>query len=286
MLVAVIGDRGLFGREMYSLLLSKGDKVVGFNRSNLDLSQSWEELTDTISRADVLINAVAYTQVDAAEKNKDEARLVNGEYAGKLARVAKALGAKFVQISTDYVFSGDPRVPLSIDSPTSPINEYGASKLLGEQLVADSGADYQIFRTAWLYGAGGNCFPRTIAKRLLEGGAVEVASDQVGQPTWSRDLAQVIYSHIHNPCNERVVHAVSSGSASWFEFAEVIASSLPGSHTFSIKPIASSRFIEAAVRPAYSVLDNTGTAGPIIGNWLDRWKVAAPEILSSIQKLK
>ena len=286
MLVVVIGDRGLFGQDMYSLLLSKGDKVVGFNRSNLELSQAWEELTNTISRADVLINAVAYTQVDAAESNKDEARLVNGAYAGKLARVAKALGAKFIQISTDYVFAGDSSVPISKDSSTSPINEYGASKLIGEQLVAESGADYQIFRTAWLYGAGGRCFPRTIAKRLIGGGEVKVVNDQIGQPTWSRDLAEVIYSHIHNPCNERVVHAVASGSASWFDFAEAIASSLPGSQTLQIKPISSLSPGKGAVRPAYSVLDNTGTDGPIIGNWLDRWKVAAPEILSSIQKLE
>jgi len=286
MLVAVIGDRGLFGRDMYSLLLSKGDNVVGFNRSNLDLSQTLEGLTEAISRADVLINAVAFTQVDAAENNKDEALLVNGEYAGKLARVAKALEAKFIQISTDYVFPGDSRIPISTDSPTSPINEYGASKLLGEQLVAESGADYQIFRTAWLYGAGGNCFPRTIAKRLLEGGAVEVVSDQVGQPTWSRDLAEVIYSHIHNPCNDRVVHAVASGFASWFDFAEAVASSLPGLQTFQIKPISSLSPAKGAVRPAYSVLDNTGTNGPIIGNGLDRWRVAAPEILSSIQEFE
>jgi dTDP-4-dehydrorhamnose reductase len=285
MLVAVIGDRGLFGQDMYSLLLSRGDNVVGFNRSNVDLSQTSEGLTEAVFRADVLINAVAYTQVDAAEDNKDEARLVNGEYAGKLARVAKALGAKFIQISTDYVFPGDSRVPISTDSPTSPINEYGASKLLGEQLVAESGADYQIFRTAWLYGAGGKCFPRTIAKRLIGGGEVKVVNDQIGQPTWTRDLAEVIYSHIHKPCNERVVHAVASGSASWVDFAEAIASSLPGSQTFQVKPISSLSPAKGAVRPAYSVLDNTATNGPIIGNWLDRWKVAAPEVLSSIQEL-
>jgi dTDP-4-dehydrorhamnose reductase len=271
---------------MFSLLLSKGDKVIGFNRSNLDLAQSQEGLTETLSRADVLINTVAYTQVDAAEHNTDEARLVNGEYAGKLARVAKALGAKFIQISTDYVFAGDWSVPISKDSPTSPINEYGASKLLGEQLVAESGADYQIFRTAWLYGAGGKCFPRTIAKRLLEGGAVGVVSDQIGQPTWSKDLAEVIYSHIHNSHNERVVHAVASGSASWFDFAAAVASSLPGPQTFQIKPISSLSPAKGAVRPSYSVLDNTGTDGPIIGNWLDRWKVAAPEVLSSIEKIQ
>jgi dTDP-4-dehydrorhamnose reductase len=96
----------------------------------------------------------------------------------------------------------------------------------------------------------------------------------------------VIYSHIHNYQNERVVHAVASGSASWFDFAGAIASSLPGSQTHQIKPISSLSPGKGAVRPAYSVLDNTGTDGPIIGNWLDRWKLAAPEVLSSIQKLE
>lgn len=283
MLVAVVGDKGLFGREMYSLLVSKGQEAVGFNRTNLDLSATAEKLTEAFSGADVIINAVAYTQVDAAENRTDEARLVNGDYAGKLAHVSKSLGAKFIQISTDYVFPGNSSVQISTDSPTSPVNEYGASKLLGEQLVSQSGADYQIFRTAWLYGAGGRCFPGTIAKLLLDRGVVEVVSDQIGQPTWSRDLAEVIYSHIQNPQNERVVHAVASGSASWFEFAEAIASSLPRSRTFSVEPISSLRHAEGAARPTYSVLENSKTNGPIIGNWLDRWKVAAPEILESIQ---
>ena len=286
MLVAVIGDKGLLGKDLTSLLLSKGDKVVGFSRSNLDLSISSDELADEISQADVIINAVAYTQVDAAEDHKDEARLVNGVYAGKLAQVAKTLRAKFIQISTDYVFPGDSSVPIATNDPTSPSNEYGASKLLGEQLVAESGADYQIFRTAWLYGAGGNCFPKAIAKRLLESGHVEVVNDQIGQPTWSKDLAHVIYSHIHNPFNERIVHAVSSGSTSWFGFAEAIASSVPGLPAFTIQPISSLYLENRVVRPAFSALDNTGTSGPIIGNWLDRWKVAAPEILSSIQEFK
>lgn len=286
MLVAVVGDRGLFGREMYSLLVSKGQEAVGFNRTNLDLSATAEKLTEAVYGADVIINAVAYTQVDAAENHADEARLVNGQYAGKLAQVSKSLGAKFIQISTDYVFPGNSRFPISRSSPTSPINEYGASKLLGEQLVSQSGANYQIFRTAWLYGAGGNCFPKTIAKNLLDRGVVEVVNDQIGQPTWSKDLAEVIYSHIHNPQNERVVHAVASDSASWFEFAKAIASSLPSSRTFSVEPISSLRPARGATRPTYSVLDNSETNGPTIGNWLDRWKVAAPEILESIQQLE
>ena len=283
MRVAVIGDRGLFGQDMHSLLKTEGEIVVGFNRSNLDLSQSTIQIAKTIISADVIINAVAFTQVDAAEDKTDEANLVNGRYAEKLATVAEALGAKFMYISTDYVFSGTSPNPVPVDAPTSPINAYGSSKLLGEKLVEESGAEFQIFRTAWLYGAGGKCFPKSIAKQLLESGGAKVVNDQIGQPTWTKDLARVVYSHIKNPQNEKVVHAVSSGSASWIEFAQAIANSLSQFESFTLEPISTSRVARSAARPSYSVLDNKGTNGPIIGNWLDRWKAAAPEILSSAQ---
>jgi len=286
MLVVVVGDKGMFGQDMVSLLRSRGENVATFNRSNLELSQSTVQIAESISKADVIINAVAFTKVDSAEDQRDEANLVNGEYAGKLALAAKNLGAKFIQISTDYVFSGTAHTPFSVDAPTMPANAYGASKLLGEDMVSNSGSNYQIFRTAWLYGAGGNCFPKRIAKQLLESGVANVVSDQIGQPTWSKDLAEVVYSHIKNPLNERVVHAVASGSASWFEFAEAVASCLSRHHTFTIERVSSRDIVTRAHRPSYSVLDNSGTKGPIIGNWLDRWKVAAPEILSSVQEFE
>jgi dTDP-4-dehydrorhamnose reductase len=282
MLFAVIGDKGMFGQDMYSLLKSKTEEVVGFNRSNLDLTQSAETLAKEISRADVVINAVAYTKVDEAEDNQAEATLVNGNYAEKLAQVAKVLGAKLMHISTDYVFPGTANSPIQTSEQTSPVNAYGESKLLAETLIQESGSNYQIFRTAWLYGAFGNCFPKSIVRKLVVGREVEVVNDQFGQPTWTRDLADVIYQHsIHN-YPEPIVHASSSGSTSWFDFAEAIADSIPNPDAYKIRPISSSSLGLKAKRPSYSVLDNTNTRGPVIGDWLERWKVAAPEIIASI----
>jgi dTDP-4-dehydrorhamnose reductase len=283
MLFAVIGDKGMFGQDMYSLLKSKSEEVVGFNRSNLDLSLSAETLAKAISKADVVINAVAYTEVDEAEDNQAEANLVNGEYAGKLAQVAKLLGAKLIHISTDYVFPGTSSSPIKNTNQTSPVNAYGQSKLLGESLISQSGARYQIFRTAWLFGARGNCFPKSIAKKLYAAGEVDVVDDQFGQPTWTKDLAEVIYDHSLNDYSEPIVHANASGVASWFDFAEAIADSLPNPTGYKVRRISSSDLELRAKRPGYSVLDNTDTEGPIIGNWLDRWRVAAPEILASIK---
>jgi dTDP-4-dehydrorhamnose reductase len=283
MLFAVIGDKGMFGQDMCSLLKSQSEEVVGFNRSNLDLSQSAETLAQAISKADVVINAVAYTEVDEAEENQAEANLVNGEYAGKLAQVAKLLGAKLIHISTDYVFPGTSSSPIKNTNQTSPVNAYGQSKLLGESLISQSGARYQIFRTAWLFGARGNCFPRSIAKKLYAAGEVDVVDDQFGQPTWTKDLAAVIYHHSLYDNAESIVHASASGVASWFDFAKAIADSLPNPTGYKVRRISSSDLEPRAKRPGYSVLDNTDTEGPIIGNWLDRWRVAAPEILASIK---
>ncbi len=283
MLFAVIGDKGMFGQDMYSLLKSKTEEVVGFNRSNLDLTQSAETLAKAITRADVVINAVAYTKVDEAEGNQAEANLVNGEYAEKLAQVAKLLSAKLMHISTDYVFPGTSHSPIKATNQTSPVNAYGRSKLLGENLISQSGANYRIFRTSWLYGAFGNCFPKTIAKKLIDTAEVGVVADQFGQPTWTKDLAEVILQHSLNDYSEPIVHASASGVASWFDFAEVIADSLPNPTGYKVRRISSSDLELRAKRPGYSVLDNTDTEGPIIGNWLDRWRVAAPEILASIK---
>jgi dTDP-4-dehydrorhamnose reductase len=283
MLFAVVGDKGMFGHDMFSLLQANGQKVVGFNRSNLDLGNSVDQLAVAIGGVDVIINAVAYTRVDSAEDNQAEANLVNGAHAGKLAQVAKLLGTRFMHVSSDYVFSGISSSPIRTSVQTSPVSAYGQSKLLGESLVSQSGANHQIFRTAWLFGAHGNCFPKSIAKKLLDAGEADVVNDQFGQPTWTKDLAEVVYQHSLNNYSEPIVHASASGSASWFDFAEAIADSLPNSRGYKVRPISSSDLELRAKRPSYSVLDNTDTHGPIIGNWLERWSVAAPEILSSIK---
>lgn len=279
---AVIGNRGMLGSEMCSTLKTLGQSVRGFNRSNLNLDRSPQDMASVIAHADVLINCVAYTKVDEAEQNSELANLVNGEYAGKLANTALLLGARMIHISTDYVFPGDSKLPARTTDPVSPVNAYGKSKALGEELVMNSGADFQIFRTAWLYGSFGNCFPKAIMRRLLKSEVVKVVDDQFGQPTWTKDLCEVIYDHTVNNYSEPLVHAVSSGSTNWFAFAEAVARELPGPDSYEVQAISTSELSLKAARPPYSVLNNFESKGRVIGDWLDRWRTAAPEVFRSI----
>ena len=276
----VIGDKGLFGSEMVAYLEAKGELVSRFNRSNLNLDEFPESLAKQIGPADLLVNAIGYTAVDKAESELYEANTVNGIYAGKLAEVAAILGAKFFHISTDYVFEGESLTPYGKNVTTNPQSVYGKSKELGEKLVVQSGANYTIFRTSWLYGGNGKNFAKTIAAKLIETGAVKVVNDQIGTPTWTRDLAEVIYAHGVTDFDEKIVHAVASGSGSWFDFASEVAATLPESEKYFLSPVSTEEFPTAAKRPAFSVLDNSETRGPIIGDWHERWKVAAPEVLA------
>jgi dTDP-4-dehydrorhamnose reductase len=274
----------MFGSDMKSHLISAGYEVTGFNRSNFDLELPEELLASRFEEFDVVINAVAYTEVDKAEQEKDLANRINGDMPGKLARACARATSRFIHISTDYVFDGSDRSPISTHQILDPINAYGSSKALGETLVSDSGADFTILRTSWLYGANGNCFPRGIARKLLSGDSVSVVSDQFGQPTWTKDLAEVALAHSLNNFGEHIVHAVSSGQASWYEFALAINDSMLENQTYEIQSVTSSDYQSPAKRPKYSVLDNSNTSGPVIGNWLNRWKIAAPEVLGSVQE--
>lgn len=279
----VIGSQGMFGTELSKLLIANGQQVAGYNRSNINLADSVTDLVEQIGAADIVVNAVSYTAVDNAEHEPAEANLVNAEYAAKLAEAAKKLSARFFQISTDYVFDGLSTVPYGVTAEPNPQTEYGRSKLLAEQLVTKSGADYTIFRTSWLYGAHGKCFPKTIAKKLALQQEIKVVNDQIGAPTWARDFAEIVLAHgLHN-YNEKIVHAGSSGSASWFEFAKAIATSIGQSKTNLVVAISSEQLNAAATRPKFSALDNSQTAGPIIGDWRERWFAAAEEVLAEFK---
>jgi len=269
---AVMGNNGLFGSDLQKTLPRSEEEAIGFNRSNLDLSKSASELAHEISKHgqfDILVNAVAYTAVDKAESEPDLAMLVNGGYAGVLALVAKKLGARFVHISTDYVFDGNSHSPYKPTHKTNPQSAYGRSKLAGEIAVQETGADYQIFRSAWLYGANGNCFPTTVARVLREQGQMKVVNDQVGQPTWTRDLAELIIAHqdLEASSRPRIVHSTASGSCSWYEFACEIALSLGYDPKKVVIPITTAEYPTPAKRPAYSVLENQNDTGFVIVVW-------------------
>lgn len=279
---AVIGDKGMFGAEMVQLLLEKDIDVTGFNRSNIDLEVfTAEELAAQLEGFQVIINAVAYTAVDNAEAELFEANSTNGIIAGKLAQAAALLGARFMQISTDYVFDGMGKRPYLVTDAINPQSEYGRSKALGEQLIAESRANYTILRTAWLYGEFGRCFPKVIAGVIENNGSAMVVGDQFGQPTWTRDLAEQVlaYSLVENP--PKIVHAVASGKASWSDFATEVANSLGLSGEDVVTSITTSEYPTPAKRPSWSVLDNSSDLVQPIGNWRERWLVAADKVLSS-----
>jgi len=287
LLWSVIGNTGLFGSELSRLLERSGMQTKGSNRETLDLNGSIQSMIQVLSEPTgsqdhTLVNCVGYTQVDKAESATDEANLVNGEFPRTLALAAKELHARFVHISTDYVFDGTSNTPYKTTDMPNPQSAYGRSKLAGEIAVQESGADYQIFRTAWLYGANGNCFPKTVARVLREQGQMKVVADQIGQPTWTKDLAELIIAHqdLEASARPRIVHATASGSCSWYEFACEIASSLGYDPNEVIIPITTAEYPTPAKRPAYSVLDNVNETGLIIGNWRERWKEAAPLVLA------
>ena len=271
---AVVGSQGMFGSEMVLFLQSQGQHVEGLNRETINLDSSIEELTVKLNDFDHVINAVGYTAVDKAEAEPGLANKVNGEYPEKLAIVSKNLGAKFYHISTDYVFDGLSTTPYETNHPRNPQGAYGRSKAIGEELVGASGADYTIFRTAWLYGAHGRCFPKVIFEKAAEGEHLRVVNDQFGQPTWTKDLAALVFACSKLSTQPRIVHAVASGKASWFEFAKEVVGD------YQVEPVSTGEFVTAAKRPAFSVLDNSSQLVEPIGDWRERWQQAKTEVLN------
>lgn len=274
----------MFGSEMISYLASEGHEATGHNRTNFNIDWSPDELASALKNFDVIINAIGYTLVDKAESESELAHKINAEFPRKLAQASGLVQARLVHISTDYIFRGGNPQPIPKWEESSPLNTYGRSKALGEKFVLESGADVVVFRAAWLYGAIGSSFPKSIGRSLIRGLPVRVVSDQIGQPTWTKDLAHIVLTHCLQNLGEPIVHAVASGETSWFEFALQIKESLGVFESDLVSPLKSSEYHSPAKRPAYSVLDNLDTKGPIIGDWRERWLEAAPEIVSSIKK--
>jgi dTDP-4-dehydrorhamnose reductase len=262
----------MFGSDMRELLLEKNQSVDGFNRTSINLDWDIDEITDALGGYDVIINAVAYTAVDKAESETELANKVNGDYAGKLALAAERVAARFMHISTDYVFDGNSASPYKVTDTPNPQTAYGLSKLLGENLVSINSSNYIIFRTAWLYGKHGRSFPKVMRDKAYKGDRIRVVSDQYGQPTWTKDLARQVLVYARTPNCPKIVHAVASGKATWFDFANSV---LEG---YAIEPISSDEFITPAKRPRFSVLDNSSEFVEPIADWRRRWEVARIEI--------
>jgi dTDP-4-dehydrorhamnose reductase len=275
---AVIGSNGMLGRELIELLTHKGEKVEAFNRGNLNLEESGRHLAARFEGLDVIINAAAYTNVDKAESEPEKAFFANATLPKLFSIAANQVDAKFIQISTDYVFKGDSETPYSTRDLPDPVSVYGKSKWEGEKLSLQY-ANAQVIRTAWLYGRFGNCFPKTVARKMLGGDKLRIVGDQVGSPTHARDLANFVYLAAKDESNTRILHGVSQGRASWFEFALAVAESL-GRAENDVEKVSSGEYLNAATRPPYSLLIPSAVAGHQIANWREAWNAASDEILN------
>src|SRR4051794_460554 len=241
----------MLGTDLVELLRAAGEDVTAATRASLDVTDA-DAVTAAVQGNEVVVNAAAWTAVDDAEEHEAEAAEVNGSAPRVLARAAREYGARLVQVSTDYVFDGSARTPYSEDAPTSPASAYGRTKATGEQAVREELPDgHLLVRTAWLYGAHGGCFPKTIARVARDRGRVDVVDDQVGQPTWTADVARVILDLARSQAPAGTYHATSAGQCSWFDFAQRVVAAA-GLDRAMVSPTTSDLFVRPAPRPAYS----------------------------------
>jgi dTDP-4-dehydrorhamnose reductase len=227
-----------------------------------------------------IINCAAWTNVDGAEapEKHDLVELLNAKAPENLAIAMKEVGGLFVHISTDYVFGGDPyNTPCKEDQKGTPTGVYGLTKLHGEQNIQNSGADYLIFRTAWLYSEFGKNFVKTMMNLTATKPQLKVVFDQVGTPTYAYDLAAAIFDIIENrkyTGNTGIYHYSNEGVCSWYDFTKMIAE-YSGQTECDIQPCHSDEFPSPVKRPAYSVLDKTKvkeTFGVDVPYWTDSLK--------------
>jgi dTDP-4-dehydrorhamnose reductase len=284
----VTGAGGMLGRDLVAELARQGEDVAGLSRGQLDVTDGPAVLAAVRQRRPaVVVNCAAWTAVDAAEQQPAAALAVNGHGAGQVAAACAAAGAWLVQVSTDYVFSGQGSRPYAEDDPPAPATAYGRGKLAGERAVREClpGTSY-VVRTAWLYGAHGGNFVRTMIRLAGEQPAVEVVTDQHGQPTWTADLAGQIIALVRAAAPPGIYHATSSGGTTWFGLAQEVFTLL-GADPARVQPVSSAALGRPAPRPAYSVLghDRHRSAGiEPIGHWRAALHRAFPVLLAAAQR--
>ncbi|HEX9078644.1 MAG TPA: dTDP-4-dehydrorhamnose reductase [Desulfuromonadaceae bacterium] len=248
-MILVVGANGMLGRDLMTLL---GSRARGVDIGDIDITDL--ESTERVVRAvhpSVVVNCAAYTDVDGCETNTETAMQVNGEGVGHLAMATRTIGARLVQISTDYVFDGAKGSPYLEDDLPCPLNVYGESKLAGE-MNAVFNPEHLIVRTQWLYGRHGKNFVETMLRLAGEKGEVTVVDDQVGSPTWTVDLARAIVALIERGCTG-TYHAASADFCSWNGFARAIFQE--SGMDVPVHGMTTDQLDRPARRPLYSTLD-------------------------------
>jgi dTDP-4-dehydrorhamnose reductase len=267
--VVLLGAGGMLGQSWLANLTDQpifSKCCTTLSRNECDISKLADLECALQPDVDLVINCASYTDVDGAEENEDLATQVNGDAVGMLAQRCNTIGATLVHYSTDYVFDGQATSPYPTDQARDPVNAYGRSKARGEELLEQSGANFLLLRTSWLYAPTGKNFVTTIARLCRDKPSLKVVDDQFGRPTSAAQLVQTTRRLLQAGVRG-VHHACDSGQCSWFEFAREIAAKV--GPQCSIEPCSSAAFPRPADRPAYSVLDLTKTIDAIgpISDW-------------------
>lgn len=281
--ILVTGSNGQLGSELRELALNYPQyKFVFFSRADLAIENAEEvERAFALLHPQYVINCAAYTAVDKAEAEKEQAIAVNATAVASLAKASKMYGAKFIHVSTDYVFDGTSREPLREDAPLSPVNFYGASKLRGEDAAQKENPDSIIIRTSWVYSFYGKNFVKTMLRLMAERESVGVVADQWGSPTYAADLAEAILSIIESGTwQPGIYHFSNEGVINWAQFADEIRKL--SNSACQVQHITTEQYPTPAKRPAYSVMDKSKIVSAY-GITIKPWQESLQACLQKLQ---
>jgi dTDP-4-dehydrorhamnose reductase len=273
----VTGARGQLGSDLCAVLAGAGvgpDQLLALGSDRLDITSSAAvQAVFADFRPQVVVNAAAYTAVDQAEAEEERAYAVNAAGPALLAAAAARAGARLLQVSTDYVFAGDAEQPYAEQAEPAPRSAYGRTKLAGELAVRELAPEHgYVVRTAWVYGATGTNFVKTMARLERDRESVEVVADQHGSPTWSADLARGLVQLAGSDAAPGIYHCTGSGQTSWFGLARAVFEEL-GADPERVRPTTTDKFPRPAPRPAYSVLSDAAWRAARL-NPLPHWRAA------------
>lgn len=295
MKVLVTGGNGQLGWELRQTADSQNE-IIYLSSADLDITNEGNVLAVLSNYCpDIVINAAAYTAVDKAESDENQAYAVNDRGVQNLAQACKSISAKLIHVSTDFVFDGAKNTPYLPTDKTNPVSVYGASKLAGEQHVRDLLAnDAVIIRTAWVYSQHGNNFVKTMLRLMAEKDQLGVVCDQVGTPTWAKGLAEMVWALAEKMQKEAgskqdaptaIYHWTDAGVASWYDFAVAIQDIAFEKglldKKISVRPIPASAYPTPAKRPSYSVLDKA-CAEQVSGKIARYWRASLEEMLGNL----
>jgi len=278
MRILIIGSSGMLGGDLVEQWTD--DEVIPATSGDVDI-RDITQVRQCITQAnpDWVVLAAAYTDVDGSERNPEQAFAVNGQGTRHVARIVQELGRRLFYVSTDYVFDGTSHQPYEPDDSVHPVNAYGASKAAGENAVREESRDWVIARTSWLFGARRASFPEKILRAAARQPRIKVVADQIGSPTFTRDLATAIRDLVRSDARG-ILHITNLGSCSWFEFAKEVL--LKAGRTTPVLPITTAEADRLAKRPPYSVLSTASLTAR--GIRLRSWRQAVDGYLADLHQ--